>query len=59
MLSEAPKDPIGLVPIQVTISLELVPEDPLFSDHVAARETRHQVPGPMCSWPIGPHILPP
>ena len=39
VLSEALKDPIGLVPIQVTIILELVPEDPLVSDHVAARES--------------------
>jgi hypothetical protein len=36
-LSEAPKDPTGVVPIQSTINLDLVSEYPFVSDHIGAR----------------------
>jgi hypothetical protein len=43
-LSETPKDPMGLLPIQRAVVHELVAENPLVGDHVGARGIRHQVP---------------
>jgi hypothetical protein len=43
--SETSNDPMGLVPIQGVVGLELVAEDPLAGDHIGARGTRHQVLG--------------
>jgi hypothetical protein len=43
-LSEAPKDPASLVPLQGTISPPLVRPDPLAGDDIGARRTGHQIP---------------
>jgi hypothetical protein len=44
-LSEAPKDPTGLVAIEGAVRGQLVAKKPLACDHVSAWWTRHQVPG--------------
>jgi hypothetical protein len=43
-LSEDPKNPASLVPLQGTISPPLVCPDPLAGDDVGAGRTRHQIP---------------
>jgi hypothetical protein len=43
-LSEAPKDPASLVPLQGTIGPPLVRLDPLDDDDVCAGQTGHQIP---------------
>jgi hypothetical protein len=42
-LGEPPKDPTSIVPIQRTIRLEIVLEDPLVSHHIGPRGTWYQV----------------
>ena len=43
-LGETPENPASLVALQCTISPTLVRPDPLASDHIATRRTRHEVP---------------
>src|SRR6185437_14126037 len=43
-LGETPENPTSLVAIQCTISPTLMRPDPLASDHIATRRTRHEVP---------------
>ena len=44
-LSESTQNPASLVPLQGTVSLELVFEDPLAGDHISTRWPRNQIPG--------------
>lgn len=44
-LSETAKDPASLVPVEGTVGLELVLEEPLASDDVGAAWPRNEVPG--------------
>jgi hypothetical protein len=43
-LSEATKDPTGFVPVEKTISMKLVAEDPFSSDHICLSRTLNKVP---------------
>jgi hypothetical protein len=44
-LGEAPKDPTGLVAVEGAVRSQIVAKEPLASDHISARRTRHQVAG--------------
>ena len=44
-LGEAAKDPARLVPLQSSISMELVLEDLFAGDHISTRWPRNQIPG--------------
>jgi hypothetical protein len=46
-LSETPKDPTSLVPIEGPVSTEHVREDPFASDDVGALRSCNKVPGPI------------
>jgi hypothetical protein len=62
-LSETSKDPVSLVAIEISISAELVHEDPFVGDDVGALRSWNKVPGPIthqgpvlilhCHTPIG------
>jgi hypothetical protein len=47
-LSETTKDPMRLVPLERPIRLEFVLEDPLASDNIRPRRSRHEIPGVVC-----------